>query len=142
MTLYVDGKGMVTVHQDRIDTFVRLLDGTHVIGVNAWDATGAVQTRSQQVVVGIGPNAPPVAVLGLTTFNPIIGSVVRACTAASTDPENSGLSTTINFGDGTPSVQGTTTYHAYMVPGSFTINATVKDNRGATASTTATVTVQ
>ena len=142
MTLYIDGKGLFTVHQDRIDTFIRLVDGTHVIGVNSWDATGAVQVRSQPVVVGVGPNAPPVAVLGLSTFNPSVGSTFRACTAASTDPENSGLSTTVNFGDGTQSAQGTTTYHAYKTAGSFTVTATVNDNRGASSSTTATVTVQ
>jgi hypothetical protein len=141
MTLYIDGVGLVTVHQDRIDTFVRLLDGTHVIGVNAWDATGAVQTRSEQVLVGIGPNSPPVAVLGLNTFTPPIGSVVRACTAASTDPENGGVSSVVNFGDGSSSVQGTTTYHTYKTAGSFIITATVRDNRGATSSTSATVTV-
>jgi hypothetical protein len=141
MTLYVDGAGLLTVHQDRIDTFVRLLDGNHVIGVNAWDATGAVQTRSEKVLVGIGPNAPPVAVLGLNTFTPAIGTVVRACTAASTDPENGGVSSVVNFGDGTPSVQGTTTYHSYKATGSFIITATVKDNRGASSSTSTTVTV-
>jgi hypothetical protein len=141
MTLYIDGVGLVTVHQDRIDTFVRLLDGTHVIGVNAWDSTGAVQTRSEQVLVGIGPNSPPVAVLGLNTFTPSIGTVVRACTAASTDPEKGGVSSTLDFGDGSALQRGTTTYHTYKTAGTFLIKATVTDSRGASSTTSATVSV-
>ena len=141
MTLYIDGVQVLNVHQDRIDTFVRMRDGTHIIGVNAWDSAGAVQVRTEQVLVGIGTNLPPVAVLGMNNFTPAVGSQIRACTAASNDPENSGLSSVVNFGDGSGLIAGTTTYHTYKTPGSYIVTATVTDSRGASSSTTATVTV-
>jgi PKD repeat protein len=47
----------------------------------------------------------------------------------------------VNFGDGTPVQNGTTTYHQYKAAGSYRITLTVRDNRGATGSTNTTVTV-
>jgi PKD repeat protein len=47
----------------------------------------------------------------------------------------------VNFGDGTATENGTTTYHQYKAAGTYTITATVRDNRGASASTTTTVSV-
>ena len=137
MRLYINGTAMDTVRKDRLDTYIRLWDGSYTIGVNAWDSTGAVQTRNISVKVGVGPNEPPFPVLGLTTFTPAVNTKVRACTAASTDVSKS----VIDFGDGSPLQTGTTTYHAYTKPGSYTIKATVYDNRGKSATTSKSVTV-
>lgn len=137
MKLYINGTAMDTVRKDRLDTYIRLWDGSYTIRVNAWDSTGAVQTRSISVKVGIGANDPPFPVLGLTTFTPAVNSKLRACTAASTDVSKS----VIDFGDGSPLQTGTTTYHAYTKPGSYTIRATVYDNRGKSATTSKSVTV-
>src|SRR4051794_3874063 len=87
MKLYIDGAGVYSIKDDRFTTSLHLSDGAHTIGVNAWDSSGAVQTKQISVNVGIGPNQSPVPVLGLTTFTPAIGSTVRACTASSFDPD-------------------------------------------------------
>lgn len=140
MKLYINGTAVDVVRKDRLDTYIRLWDGSYTIGVNAWDSTGAVQTRSISVKVGIGTNDPPFPVLGLSTFTPTVNTTVRACTAASTD--SSGVSRSeVDFGDGSPTQVGTTTYHAYTKTGTYTIKATVYDSRGKSATTSKSVTV-
>jgi PKD repeat protein len=46
----------------------------------------------------------------------------------------------VDFGDGTAPQVGTTTYHIYKAAGTFPVKVTVTDNRGATATTTSSVT--
>jgi PKD repeat protein len=141
MKLYVNGVAMDSIRKDRLDTYIRLWDGNYTIGVNAWDATGAVQTRSISIKVGIGTNDPPFPVLGLNTFTPAVNSRVRACTAASTD--TNGISrSVVDFGDGSPSKTGTTTYHSYTRAGTYVVKATVFDSRGKSATTSTPVTVR
>ncbi len=136
--LYINGVGFDTIKDDRFDTTVSLLDGTYTIGVNAWDSSGAVYKRSETVHVGVGLNTLPSAVLTLNTVNPAVGATVRACTAASSDDDGISRSQ-VNFGDNTPVQSGTTTYHVYTAPGTYTVTATVYDARGASSQTTSTI---
>src|SRR5581483_4452501 len=45
MTVYVDGHSVYTNH-GAIDTNIALTTGTHTIGVNAWDTSGAVFVKN------------------------------------------------------------------------------------------------
>jgi PKD repeat protein len=141
MRVYVDHKPLYLIRDDRIDTHLRLFDGNHLVVVNAWDSAGAVYQASANIKVGITTNQPPIAVVTLDTFTPAVGVTMRACSGSSHDPDGSVMSYVTDFGDGTPLQTGVTTYHQYKTPGSFTIKTTVMDNRGATDSTTASVTV-
>jgi PKD domain len=141
MKLYVNGTVMLTVHDNRLETHLYLPDGKQTIGINAWDATGAVQSRTISVVTGTGTNLRPTPVLQLSDANPGVGATIRACTAASSDPENLSLGTLVDFGDGTIGAQGMTTYHRYQNPGTYVVRATVTDRRGMAATTSTTVTV-
>jgi PKD repeat protein len=140
MKLYIDGAAVYSINDDRFTTALRLPDGPHVIGVNAWDSSGAVQVTHASINVGIGPNSSPVPVLGLTNFSPAIGTSVRACSASSFDPDGGISRSVVDFGDGTAVQVGTTTYHAYKTPGTYTVKLTVTDNRGASATTTSSIT--
>src|SRR5262249_48037447 len=65
--------------------------------------------------------------------------IVTASTAASSDPDGTIASSTINWGDGSSSA-GPTASHTYGAAGTYTVTATVLDNRGASASASASVT--
>src|SRR6266850_2214174 len=144
MTVYLDTKAIYRLRGDRIDTLLKMFDGTRKLTVNAWDSTGAVSSTSIFIKVGLTANLPPIADLTLSTFSTTVGVPVRACTAASTDPEKSGLSSVIDFGDGTPSaiVKNPFGLHAYSSPGTYTVKATLTDNRGGSSSTSRNITVQ
>ncbi|HEU5401076.1 MAG TPA: PKD domain-containing protein [Terriglobales bacterium] len=141
MRIYVDNLPLYLINDDRVDTHLKLLDGNHYVVFSAWDSTGAVYKAASTIHVGLTVNQPPVAAMTLTTFSPAIGSTLRVCTAPSHDPDGSVGFSQVSFGDGTPIQNGTTTYHQYKAAGTYTITATVRDDRGATASTTSTVSV-
>jgi PKD repeat protein len=141
MRIYVDNQALYLINSNRIDTHLKLLDGTHYVSFSAWDSTGTVYKATSTIHVGVGVNQPPLAAMTLTTFSPTVGSTLRVCTAPSHDPDGSVSSSQVNFGDGTPVQSGTTTYHQYKAAGTYTITATVRDNRGATASTKTTISV-
>jgi hypothetical protein len=140
MKLYIDGLGVYTIHDDRFDLIVKLPDGIHSVVVNAWDSAGVVQQKKIFVTTGIGENPAPYPVLQLSNVAPALGSTVRACTALSTDDGGIARSA-VDFGDGSALQYGTTTYHSYKTIGTFTVKATVTDNRGKSTSTTSTLTV-
>src|SRR5205085_11237085 len=81
----------------------------------------------------------PVANLSITPSSGMAPVTVNASTAASTSPNGSITSSTINFGDGIV-VSGATATHVYSNPGTFMVTATVTDSVGATASASAAVT--
>ena len=78
------------------------------------------------------------------TATPSIGQVpltVAFDASASSDSDGSVTSYAWNFGDGTPPGSGVAVNHLYQAAGTFTAALTVRDNRGATASTTRVITV-
>jgi PKD repeat protein len=91
-------------------------------------------------VPGAGPaqpaNLPPAA--SFTTA--VSGAKVTVDASASTDSDGSVASYAWDFGDGATG-SGRTTDHTYSAVGSHTVTLTVTDDDGATASTTAEVTV-
>jgi PKD repeat protein len=116
--------------------------GTFTVTATVTDNLGA--TANQTAIVTVkSVNKPPVAVLAVTPSTGYAPVTVSASTAGSTDPDGAVASSVINWGDGTPSSSsGPSASHAYSAAGTYTITATVTDNLGATASTTATITVQ
>jgi len=70
-----------------------------------------------------------------------VGGTVTASTSASSDPDGTIASSSINFGDGSAPVSGVSASHQYKLAGTYTVTATVTDNNGASSSTSKIVTV-
>jgi len=86
-------------------------------------------------------NVPPTVNLSATPMNGTAALLVSANTAGSTDPDGTIAATKLDFGDGTI-LNAASGSHSYTAAGSYALKATVTDNMGASASTTATITVQ
>ncbi|MGN9808038.1 PKD domain-containing protein [Micromonospora sp. BQ11] len=88
---------------------------------------------------GSAPNQAPVADLAPTCS----GLVCTLSAAGSTDADGAIQNHTWNFGDGTTTGTGSvpTTSHTYAQAGTYTVTLTVTDDRGATDTATAQVTV-
>ena len=85
-------------------------------------------------------NEKPVASFSFTPPSPRMGEEVLFDGSASYDPDGEIVSYRWDFGDGTTG-SGITVTHTYNDSGSYTVTLEVKDNRGATDSTSRTVTV-
>ena len=86
-------------------------------------------------------NLPPTVSLSATPTSGTAALLVSANTAGSTDPDGTIASTKLDFGDGTI-LNAASGSHSYTAAGNYALKATVTDNMGASASTTATITVQ
>ena len=92
-------------------------------------------------ILGTGaPNTPPTASFTATPTSGIVPLTVSFNGSASSDPDGSIASYAWSFGDGANG-SGVTASHTYNSTGTFTAKLTVTDNRGATASSTAAITV-
>ncbi|HZU22420.1 MAG TPA: discoidin domain-containing protein, partial [Terriglobales bacterium] len=85
-------------------------------------------------------NQPPVALLAVSPLSATAPANVTASTAASSDPDGTVASSTIDFGDGTLA-SGPTASHTYATAGTYTVKATVYDNLNASSTATQVVTV-
>jgi PKD repeat protein len=96
-------------------------------------ATGkpSIQNKMSPAIAFRPGDQPPRANLAVSQTGPLTFS---ASTVASTDPDGSVASSTIDFGDGTV-VSGPTANHTYASIGTFDVTATVVDNGGASAAT-------
>jgi PKD repeat protein len=137
MQIYVDSAIVYSVNSATLDGTVALTSGPHTLIVKGWDSAG--RNFSKQLSVTI--NKPPVAVLTLTSGSVLLGSSMSASASASSDPDGSIVSTVISFGDGS-SVTAVSASHQYKLAGTYTVQATVTDNLGASSSTIATVVVK
>jgi PKD repeat protein len=133
--------------------------GTHTLGLSTYnlvpnttyqlfvEAIGAPSVQNQMSApVGYMPQAQPVnAVLTLSATGGTAPLSISASTKNSSSPNVAIISSTINFGDGSPTVTvlpaSLAAGHTYNSPGTFTVTAMVTDSVGATASTTQQVTV-
>lgn len=88
---------------------------------------------------GGSSNQPPVASFTASPSEGSVPLIVAFSAAASSDPDGSILAYAWSFGDGA-SGSGVSITHTYSTAGTFTVTLTVTDNRGATGSTTRTVT--
>ena len=89
---------------------------------------------------GGGQPQPPVARLSVSPGSGTAPITVSASTSASTDPQGSPLSSTINFGDGATAA-GPTASHMYANTGNYTVTATVTDAANLQSQATTTVNV-
>ncbi len=112
-------------------------DGTYTVTLIITDDDGAIDfvTATKTVL-----NHPPIAsfIENATTIQ--TGVVVRFEASASYDPDGTIISYFWTFGDGT-NATGVIVTHAYADDGTYSVNLTVTDNDGATASLTAVKTV-
>lgn len=91
-------------------------------------------------------NQAPRAAFSYSPAQPRVGQEVRFDASSSSDPDGRIVGYAWNFGDGSrvPSsgwLSNPIATHAYSRPGVYTVTLTVQDNRGATATTTKSVTV-
>ena len=113
------------------------LPGTYVVTATVTDNSGAASSASATVVV---TNRPPTAKLALSATSVYSGTVITASAGGSSDPDGTIATSVIDFGDGTIA-NGASAVHAYAKPGTYTVRATVNDNLGASATTSASVNV-
>jgi PKD repeat protein len=122
--------------------------GNYIIFVKAVGKATLTNKMSGGVQVTIA-NQPPTASLSIInslTKSSVTGSVavpasITASTAGSSDPDGSIVASSINFGDGSAPVSGSSASHSYSTAGTYTITGTVTDNLGATASKSAAIVV-
>ena len=87
------------------------------------------------------PNQPPVASFTADPTEGAIPLVVSFDASASSDPDGRVVAFAWNFGDGTSGATAAQVTHTFMSPGSFLVTLTVRDDDGATATASRTITV-
>ncbi|MEU1971937.1 PKD domain-containing protein [Microbacterium sp. NPDC019599] len=112
-------------------------DGTYTITLTVTDDKGATNTTTRSVTVAAPVNQPPTAVIGTPTIS---GRTVTVSGSGSTDTDGTIASWAWQFGDGTTAT-GASATRTYTADGTYTITLTVTDDKGATNTTTRSVTV-
>jgi PKD repeat protein len=116
--------------------------GNYTMFVKAVGAPSLTNKMSAGVTYTAGGSTPPppVAVLNVTPLSGTVPLAIAANTTGSSAPGGSITSITINFGDGSASVNAPSASHTYNAAGTYTVTATVTDSNGASATATSTVT--
>ena len=110
--------------------------GTYPVTLTVTDNDGATGSSTQQVQVTAPPaNKPPVA-----SFTVAKTDLTVNLESTSTDSDGTIVSTAWDFGDNTTGTD-TAEVHTYAAAGTYPITLTVKDDAGATATKTTSVTV-
>lgn len=110
--------------------------GTYTARLTVTDDGGAQASDSATVTI---MNRAPTANAG-PDRTATAGQAVSLSGAGSSDPDGAIVAWTWTFGDG-GTASGANVEHTYAAPGTYTATLTVRDDLGATASDTATVTV-
>jgi PKD repeat protein len=102
--------------------------GTYNVSLKASDASGASNTKVNPVTVTGAANQPPVANFDL----PASCSAGTPCGFhnTSTDPENTALTSSWDFGDGTAPTTTPDATHTFAASGSYNVTLTVTDAGG------------
>ncbi|ESP86882.1 PKD domain-containing protein [Candidatus Halobonum tyrrellensis] len=116
--------------------------GEYTVGVTVTDDEGATATATQTVSVSAAPpeNEAPSASFTVSPDAPEAGQSVSFDASASSDADGSVASYAWNFGDG-DSATGATPAHTFDSAGEYTVELTVTDDDGGTATATRTVSV-
>ncbi|WP_457254535.1 PKD domain-containing protein [Pedococcus sp. P5_B7] len=109
--------------------------GTYTVQLTVSDDEGATNTTSASVSV-VTNQAPTASFTSSATF-----LALSVNGTGSTDADGTIASYSWSWGDGTPAGSGATASHTYAAAGTYTVGLTVTDNRGATDTTTRSVTV-
>lgn len=116
--------------------------GTVVHVASSVTNTPLVVSWDDLVAAGPGATPPPANQLPVAVFSAVVdGQSVALDGSGSSDPDGSITEYTWDFGDGSPPVSGPTASTTYAAPGTYTVTLTVRDDEGATASTTQEITV-
>jgi len=108
--------------------------GTYVVDLTLRDDDGAESTTMIEVQVE-PPNTPPTALFTVTPVAAVVGEPVRFDASVSQDPDGNVVACTWDFGDGA-TADSLQTDHAYATEGTYSVNLTVTDDDGASASAT------
>ena len=114
--------------------------GTYTVALTVTDASNATNTKSTAVTVAGTANQPPVANFDL----PAICSAGTPCGFhnTSTDPENTALTSSWDFGDGSAPTTTPDATHTFAASGTYNVTLTVTDaGMVASAPVTKTLTV-
>src|SRR5213078_710494 len=120
---------------DRNPSHTYALAGTYTVGLTVTDDKGATGSTTKSLTVGAATNQPPKA-----TFTASCMNLTCGFTDASTDADGQVVGWRWSFGDGATSTERNPS-HAYATGGTYTVGLTVTDDKGATGSTTKSVTV-
>ncbi|MBC7093129.1 PKD domain-containing protein, partial [Candidatus Bipolaricaulota bacterium] len=104
------------------------------VPAGSWAEASASYTVQPQA------NLPPQASFTFSPSNPLVNQWITFDGRASTDPDGTIVGYSWNFGDGATGT-GAQVQKRYSSAGTYTVALTVTDNRGATGTTTRTVTV-
>ncbi len=137
--VFTFGDGTPTVSgTSQTQTHTYTTAGTYVVSVTVNDATHAPAPCTTTATVTVNAVTPPPAnrapVCSSVTALPsptTVGTPVTVQVVAS-DPDGDSIIYTINFGDGTSQTSAANTVsHTYTAAGTYTVQATVIDSRGA-----------
>lgn len=109
--------------------------GSYTVSLTVTDDKGAATSISKTITVTAPPNVPPVAQFGST-----VSVLAVTFTDQSTDSDGSIASRSWNFGDGTSSSLANPV-KTYAASGTYQVSLTVTDNRGASTTSTRSITV-
>lgn len=122
---------------DAVTTYTYAESGTYTVELTVTDEDGATDSTSVDVVVSEPPvNQAPEAVFTLLADD----LTVSVDGSDSVDTDGEIVSYAWDFGDGNAD-EGVTAFHTYAGAGTYTVELTVTDDDGATASSTQSVTV-
>ncbi|MBK8250995.1 MAG: PKD domain-containing protein [Gemmatimonadetes bacterium] len=119
-----------------------VLKSLRPVGVGSPEEVSKLRAREATFTVGTftTQNVPPVARAN-GPYAATAGVAIRLSAIGSTDPDGRVTAWQWDFGDGTPRVNGETVDHVYENAGTFTASVTVTDDKGATHTDQARVTV-
>ncbi len=118
--------------------------GTYNTTLTVTDSKGLTSSASTPIVVTASTTTTNKAPTAAATLTPVTGTSPLTVTfdgSASSDSDGTIASYLWNYGDGS-SASGKTATHTYTTEGSFTATLQVTDNKGATGTTSKTITVQ
>jgi len=129
-----DGSPLAT---DAVTSHTFAAAGTYTVSLTIQDSSGTTISASREITLSqtAGTNQAPTASLVVTSS--VIGDApltVSFDAGASSDPEDSTLTYSWNFGDGSTASGAKQTSHQYTAPGTYMATVTVTDSQGASAS--------